>query len=204
VAGIAFAQLGCIPMTSLNNLPRDHWYVLYSNHRKEEHAQLHLKLKGLPTFFPRLRLPAVGENKSRIVPLFPNYLFVRIQMRTECHLVIWTPGVKRIVSFGDEPVPIDESVICFLQHQADASGVIQARSRIARGQEVEISGGPFAGLMGIIQVPPDNKGRVKVLLKLLSRQISVKFGVEFIKDGHAAWAPPASRDIGRSSFSAES
>jgi transcriptional antiterminator RfaH len=142
-----------------------------------------------------------GENKSRILPLFPNYLFVRVNIRRECHLVVWTPGVKRIVSFGDEPLPIDRRVIGFLQEQADASGVIQARSKISPGQQVEISGGPFDGLMGIIQVPPDNKGRVKVLLKLLSRQISVKFGVEFLKDASAVWAP--SSDIGRDLLSAE-
>jgi transcription antitermination factor NusG len=46
---------------------------------------------------------------------------------------------------------------------------------------VEIRGGPFDGLIAIIQDPPDARGRVKILLKLLSRQISVKLGVEFIK-----------------------
>jgi transcription antitermination factor NusG len=107
------------------------------------------------------------------------------------------------VSFGADPIPIDENIIAFLRDQADAGGVIQARTRIARGQEVEISGGPFDGLMGIIQVPPDHKGRVKVLLKLLSRQVSVKFGVEFIKDGGAGWAAPGLGDIGPGLLSAE-
>jgi hypothetical protein len=46
---------------------------------------------------------------------------------------------------------------------------------------VEIRGGPFDGLLGIIQDPPDAKGRVRILLKLLSRQISVRMGVEFIQ-----------------------
>ena len=108
------------------------------------------------------------------------------------------------MSLGDEPIPIDKGVVCFLQQLADANGVIQARTKIRRGQEVEISGGPFDGLMGIIQAPPDNKGRVRVLLKLLSRQISVKFGVEFIKGGRAAWGPAASGDIGLGLLSAES
>ena len=146
-------------------------------------------------------MPGPRENKSRIVPLFPNYLFVRIHVPTDCHLVGWTPGVKRIVSFGVEPIPIDKGVVCFLQQLADANGVIQARTKIRRGQEVEISGGPFDGLMGIIQAPPDNKGRVRVLLKLLSRQISVKLGVEFIK---GEWLAPKSPvvNIGSSLFSA--
>ena len=191
-------------VTTLNSLQREDWFVVYSHPRKEEQAQFHLNYKGVETFFPRLRVPAARENKSRILPLFPNYLFVRIHVPTECHLVGWTPGVKRIVSFGDEPIPIDKGVVCFLQKLADADGIIQARTKIRHGQEVEISGGPFDGLMGIIQAPPDNKGRVRVLLKLLSRQISVKFGVEFIKGGRFAWAPAARGDIGRGLLSAES
>ena len=172
----------------VENLQRD-WYVVYSNPHKEEQAQFHLALKGVKSFFPKLHIPAAGENRGRIWPLFPNYLFVRIHVETECHRIVWTPGVKKIVSFGAEPIPIDESVIYFLQQQADEKGVIRAQSKLTCGQEVEISGGPFDGLMGIIQAPPDNRGRVKILLKLLSRQISVKFGVEFIKGGRTAWAP---------------
>ena len=66
---------------------------------------------------------------------------------------------------------------------------------------MEIRGGPFDGLIAIIQDPPDAKGRVKILLKLLSRQISVKLGVEFIK---GEWLAPKSSvaDVGSSLLSA--
>jgi transcriptional antiterminator RfaH len=187
----------------MKNLQRD-WFVVYSNPHKEEQARFNLGLKGVETFFPRLSLPVANQNKKRIIPLFPNYIFVRVQMPKESHLIIWTPGVKKIVSFGDEPIPIDESIVDFLQQQADANGVIEARSKLQRGQEVEISGGPFDGLMGIIQSPPDGQGRVRVLLKLLSRQVSVNFGVEFIRGGESAWAPALVGDIGTGLKSAAS
>lgn len=173
---------------TVENLPRD-WYVVYSNRHKEQQAQFHLSLKGVESYFPRLSVPGQCHSQNRVVPLFPNYLFVRINLATEYHLVTWTPGIKRIVSFGDQPTPIDASVVRFLQCQADNNGIIRARSRLKGGEEVEISGGPFDGLVGVIQSPPDNRGRVKVLLKLLSRQVSVKFGVEFIKGSRAAWIP---------------
>ena len=172
--------------SGLDNLTRD-WYAVYSNRNKEEKAQFQLSLRGVECYFPRLYIPGSRPSRNRIVPLFPNYLFVRVNIAMESHLVIWTPGVKRIVSFSDAPIPIDDGVVRFLQTQANDKGIIQARSRLRRGEEVEISGGPFDGLMGIIQSPPDNRGRVKVLLTLLSRQVSVKFGVEFIKGGSTAW-----------------
>jgi transcriptional antiterminator RfaH len=174
----------------MEDLPRD-WYVVYSKPHKEEQAQFHLRMKGLDVFFPRLDLVRVAEKRKRIIPLFPNYLFVRIHLPTEFHYVTWSPGVKRIVSFGEHPIPLDERVVDFLKQQTDGAGVIQACSQLRPGQEVEIRGGPFDGLIAIIQDPPDAKGRVKILLKLLSRQISVKLGVEFIKGEWVAFKPPA-------------
>jgi transcription antitermination factor NusG len=79
----------------------------------------------------------------------------------------------------------------FLKERADAAGVIQARSQLSAGQQVEITGGPFNGFVGIIENPPNAKGRVRVLLKLLSRQISVKLGVEFIRNQSVVIAPAA-------------
>jgi transcriptional antiterminator RfaH len=158
------------------------WYVVYSKPRKEEQVQLHLGLKGIESFFPRLQLPGSGSRKKGITPLFPNYLFVRVSLATESHYVIWSPGVKRIVSFSDAPIPLEDSVVQFLREQASAQGVIQAQSQLRPGQQVEIAGGPFDGFTGIIENPPNAKGRVKILLKLLSRQVSVKLGVEFVRN----------------------
>ena len=162
------------------------WYVVYSKPRKEEQVQFHLGLKGIETFFPRLRMPGGAGRKKRITPLFPNYLFVRADLAAEAHCVIWSPGVKRIVSFSDRPAPLEESVIQFLKERADKDGIIQAQSRLVSGQQVEIIGGPFNGFIGIIENPPNAKGRVQILLKLLSRPISVKLGVEFIRNQSVA------------------
>jgi len=167
------------------------WYVIYSKPHKEEQVRLHLGLKGIESFFPRLQLPGSSANKKGIAALFPNYLFVRIHLASEAQHVIWSPGVKRIVSFGETPIPLEEGIIHFLKERADSEGIIRARSKLAAGQQVEISGGPFNGFIGIIENPPNAQGRVKILLKLLSRQISVKLGVEFIKNQSVVIAPAA-------------
>lgn len=170
-----------------------HWYVVYSKPHKEEQARFHLQKKHLDVFFPRLCLPG-GAAKRRIVPLFPNYLFVRIHLMTEYHHVAWTPGVRRMVCFNDEPVPLDERVVEFLMQQGGSQGLIMARSTLERGQIVEINDGPFAGLFGIIQRPPDHQGRVKVLLKLLSRQLNVDLRVQCIKGEWCAYRPLERRE----------
>ena len=165
------------------------WYVVYSKPRKEEQVQLHLGLKGIETFFPRLQLPGSASRGRSITPLFPNYLFVRVNLATESHYVIWSPGVKRIVSFSDTPIPLEDSVVQFLRERASAQGIIRAHSQLKPGQQVEIAGGPFDGFTGIIENPPNAQGRVKILLKFLSRQISVKLGVEFVRNQSVGIAP---------------
>lgn len=162
------------------------WYVVYSKPHKEEFAEFHLRLKGLEVFFPRLLMPESLQKRKRIVPLFPNYLFVRILISEEYHYVLWSPGVKRIIGFNGNPTPLDEEVMDFLMQQATPEGIITARCNLRAGQEVQISGGPFDGLVGIIQEPPSAKGRVKVLLKLLSRQVKVEVPVRFVKSGWVA------------------
>lgn len=173
----------------MTNIQRD-WYVVYSKPRKEDHVRLYLGLKGIESFFPRLRLPAATQKKT-VAPLFPNYLFVLINLAVEAHYVMWSPGVKRIVSFSDAPIPLEKGVVQFLKDQADSDGIIQACSQLSAGQQVEIAGGPFDGFTGIIQDPPNARGRVKILLKLLSRQISVKLGIEFVRNQSTGIGPPA-------------
>lgn len=172
----------------MSDLQRD-WYVVYSKPHKEEQVQLHLGLKGIESFFPRLRMPGRNGKKNSVTALFPNYLFVRMDLSAQAHHVVWSPGVKRIVSCSDTPVALEEGVVQFLKDRADASGVIQAQSRLTPGQQVEITGGPFNGFTGIIENPPNAKGRVRILLKLLSRQITVRLGVECIRNQSVALFP---------------
>ena len=71
------------------------WYVVYSKPHKEAQVQLHLGLKGIESFFPRLQLPgSVNKNKG-IAPLFPNYLFVRVNLATESHYFGTLTGIKK-------------------------------------------------------------------------------------------------------------
>lgn len=160
------------------------WYVVYSKRRKEEFAVSQLRAKGLEVFFPKLLLPSSRNKPRRVVPLFPSYLFVRINLvSSEYYAVIWSPGVKRIVSFAGVPAPLDDAVVEQLMAQANDEGLIPARTNLKVGQEVVIKSGPFDGLVGIVRELPDAGQRVKVLMKLLSRQVSVEVPVHCLQGG---------------------
>lgn len=167
----------------MHHLETGRWYVVYSKPRKEECAQYHLQQKGLQVFLPRLLLPESTQRRKRIVPLFPNYLFVRIHDPEEFPYAQWAPGVRRLVSFNGVPVALEENVLDFLMEQANSDGIITARSNLTQNQEIRIIGGPFDGVVGIIQEPPNSRGRVRVLLNLLSRQIKAEVPVQFVSSG---------------------
>jgi transcriptional antiterminator RfaH len=161
------------------------WCAVYTKPQREEFAEMHLRLRHIDTFFPRLFLPKSGRRKKQVAALFPSYLFVRFDVVSEEHAsIVWCPGVKRIVSFNGTPAIVDESIVAFLMAQGGADGVIPARCNIRVGQQVVIEGGAFDGLVGIIQEPPSARGRIKILLELLNRPTRVEVPVQFIK---ASW-----------------
>jgi transcriptional antiterminator RfaH len=176
----------------MSTIETNKWYVVYSKPQKEDFAEICLRRRGVEVFLPRLLFPEALGKRRRLVPLFPNYLFTWISDPEQYHCVIWTPGVKRIVSFNGVPAPLDDNVVTFLKQQASEAGIIGARSNLRVGQEVQITGGPFDGLVGIIEDPPDARGRVKVLMHLLSREIRVEVPLRFVND---CWVPCLSQSV---------
>ena len=167
------------------------WYVLYSKPQKEDYARHHLRAKGLDVFFPQLLFPKSAKKRKRLVPLFPSYLFVRLKLFSEeFSYAQWSPGVSRIVSFNGVPASIEDSIVDFLMAQTNGDGVVEARPKLRIGQEVRIAGGSFGGLVGIIQEPPNAKGRIKILLQILNRRTKVDVPIQFLE---AKWVTAGSR-----------
>jgi transcription antitermination factor NusG len=80
--------------------------------------------------------------------------------------------------------------------KANSQGVITARSNLKVGQEVRINGGPFDGLAGIIQEPPNARGRIKILMELLGRRMRVEVPLQSLETGVIAYRPTVSVEHG--------
>jgi transcription elongation factor/antiterminator RfaH len=167
--------------------PLARWYVVYAKPHREAAAQLHLERKGIEVFYPQLVLPDYANGTRRCVALFPNYLFVQIELSRRYHEVLWSPGIRSFVGSTTGPLPLDDAIIAHLRRNAPADGRLPARLNLAAGQQVEIADGPFAGLSAIIQNPPDARGRIRVLMRLLNRRaVSVQVPARFVKTGWVA------------------
>ena len=157
------------------------WYVVSSKLRRERYAADQLAQRGVEVYLPRLLLVRRGARVVR--PLFPGYLFARLVLPGDAARVAWTPGVRRLVTFEGEAPALPAAAIEFLRAQAGMDGVIAARPRpLPVGRRVRVTDGPLAGLVGIIEDPPDARGRVGVLMDILRAQTRVSIDADSLED----------------------
>ena len=150
------------------------WYVVSTKPRREEFAQDQLARRGVATFFPRIFETGQLRGRSPIGPLFPGYLFLQLDLEQQFFDVVWTPGVRKFVAFGDAPCAVDDAVVDFLRERVGDEGVLKVERVFRPGDRVCVKYGPFEGLVGIIQSPVGARGRVRVLMELLRRQTPVE------------------------------
>jgi transcriptional antiterminator RfaH len=156
------------------------WYCVQTHARAEEKAHANLEAQGYVSYLPS-QLKRIAHAR-RITwarrPLFPRYLFVRVEENEAWRPIRSTFGVTDIIAFGEKPTPVPESLIAELKQAEDADGliVIGRHAQFERGQSVEISDGPLAGQAAIFDCVADHE-RVFILLDLLNRQVRVRVPV---------------------------
>jgi transcriptional antiterminator RfaH len=161
------------------------WYVAQTKARSEGLATAALRSRGIEVFFPRLvvdrwALPAM-RAAAATEPLFPGYLFVRLDLACQFSAATWTPGVRALVAFGEgTPASLDDVAIAMLRERAGGGDIVPPREVPRPGKLVEVRHGPFAGLLGVIERPVTGTGRVRILLEILRRQTSVEMRADAV------------------------
>ncbi len=160
------------------------WYLVYSKPRQEIVARMQLERQGYQTYLPMLRTPRrrLGKRTIKIEPMFPRYLFIRLNKNTDN----WAPirstvGVSNLVRFGMEPAPVPDDLIAVIRDRDDHSGVQDVPLHEFRpGQMIRIEEGPFTGYEGIF-VATTSRERVMVLLDIVGT--SARTQIEIAKLG---------------------
>jgi transcriptional antiterminator RfaH len=76
---------------------------------------------------------------------------------------------------GEQPHPVPHGVIEALIASADARGILQLGRNLQVGGPVRLLAGPFADQLAILD-HLDESGRVRVLLDILGRQVTISTG----------------------------
>lgn len=177
-------------VNTMNSLP---WFALYVKPKHEKKVALMLQGKGYEAFLPTYS-HAVKYNKAFELPLFPGYVFCRIDIAQRLPIVM-TPGVFAIVGNGAEPESICEQEVESIRRMLDSKFTPVPWPYVLPGQEVSLESGPLRGIRGVV-VDTSNEKWLVVSVNLLRRSVAVKIDREFL----SVTVPLASGEKYRSSY----
>jgi transcriptional antiterminator RfaH len=172
------------PMTqeSLQIEPGLKWYAIRIKVNRERDVEKRLRDLRLEVFQPWMRARRrIGSKFHWVqVPLFPGYIFCRLDMVLSGKAARYSPGVKDFLSFGSRLAEVGEDIIDALRERCP-DGIAQIDSvRAKPGDTVRINEGPFSGLEAIFEQKLKGSERVAVLLDILGRQTRIVLPSETI------------------------
>jgi transcriptional antiterminator RfaH len=144
------------------------WYVIQTQPKQEQRAESNLRAWMVETFFPKLKEsrynPYVSKPTYTIKPLFPSYIFARFRASQLLHKVYFTRGVRRIVSFGNGPVSIEDEALQIIKANIQEDGFVRFKDDLKTGDKVKVNDGPLKNLSGIFERETKAAERVSILL----------------------------------------
>lgn len=132
---------------------------------------------------PSARLKQMFETEeTKDSQLFPGY--VLIEMEAVPAAIRAVTSSSRVIKFlgGKEPIAISQKEIDRIVGQIKGEVSVAAKkSEFTVGSEVDITDGPFAGFVGIIEKIDDENERVTVMVSIFGRMTPVELGFNQIK-----------------------
>jgi transcriptional antiterminator RfaH len=157
-----------------------HWYALHAKPHRERQVCSFLESEGFEVYLPLI--PAGRRTRRKPLPFFSCYLFARLDGVLDFSAVRWTPGLRRIVSFGGKPAIVPEEVICALQKRLawlHDSG--QTVYPFKSGDRVVVRSGPLADLEAIFEERLSSRERARILVQCLGRWTRCEVDIDDLK-----------------------
>jgi transcriptional antiterminator RfaH len=157
-----------------------HWYALHAKPHKERQVCGFLQSEGVEVYLPLI--PVGRRGQYRFLPFFSCYLFARLDGAADLSSVRWTPGLRRIVSFGGRPAKVPDEVIDDIQHRL--AWMLEAGETnypFQRGDRVVVRKGPLADLEAIFEERLSSRDRARILVDCLGRWTRCEVEVDALK-----------------------
>ena len=152
------------------------WYVIQTKPGNEDRVKGNLLNQEIEAFLPLVGTYQYRSGKmiQRIRPLFPNYLFARLDLGVHYSKVKYTRGVSKILGSKEGPTPIAETVVETIKGRIGEDHLVKLENELQDGDLVQVTSGPLKDLMGVFQKKMSGKGRVKILLSLIGVDVPVQ------------------------------
>ncbi len=171
------------PQATVTDIDPAQWFVIQTKAREEHRVCDRLAQDSLVTFLPQMlvRRRHGSRRWQALEPLFPCYVFTRFRLELPAWSRIhWTPGVRRLLG-GETPAPVSDEVVTYLQMRTGECGYIVPGRTLPPGTKVRFTEGPFDMLEAIIDRAVSRQDRVRVLLWLCGKSVSVEVPVDSLE-----------------------
>jgi transcription antitermination factor NusG len=152
------------------------WFAVHTWPRYEKKVTAELNKKTIEVFLPLKESTHRWSDRRRIVqvPLFPNYVFVRIPERIDVRVaVLRTNGVTNFVGSTGTGTPISESEIESVRKVLQRGIPCEGHPYLRIGDRVRISGGSLDGVEGIL-VGKNQDLSLLVSISIIQRSLAIR------------------------------
>lgn len=159
------------------------WFILQFKSNSHHKAARNLNQQGFETFLPLH--DCTSRKSSRFInttkPLFPGYMFISFD-KTELkwHKINNTYGVSRLITFNSILKSIPATFVNNLMKRYDLSGKLLPIEKLKKGDQVELSKGPFANFVATVETYEDDQ-RIWVLMDLMGRKSKIQTTLNALK-----------------------
>jgi transcription antitermination factor NusG len=150
------------------------WFAVVTTPQHEKAAFRHLDFAGIEAFLPTYESARTWKNRQKVkveLPLFPTYLFVRIDHGDRA-AVLRTPGVRQLVGNSREPLCLPDREIEYLRTSLSEQKA-EPYAGLIEGQRVRIKSGSMRGVEGWL-VRKCNELRFVLTVQLIHHHVSLE------------------------------
>jgi transcription antitermination factor NusG len=157
------------------------WHALYTRHQHEKVVAQALSCKGFEVFLPEYRTVHGWKDRQKelLLPLFPNYVFIRGGLERKL-ILMTTPGIHSLVSWGGRPADIPPEEIEAVRRLVESHWRVEPYPFLKCGDRVRIKSGPLEGIEGIL-VRKTRGFRLVLSVELLSKSAAVEVDVSMVE-----------------------
>lgn len=161
------------------------WYVIhtYSGYEDNVRRNLEQRIESLGmedkifnVLVPKEKKIKIKNGKRVVIEerVFPGYVLVEMVVTDDSWYVVRnTPNVTGFIGSGTTPLPISPEEIDILKKKMGAEEP-KYKINVSQGDVVKITDGPFKDFEGKVSEVDEEKGKVKVLVSMFSRETPVE------------------------------
>src|SRR5712672_1599621 len=151
------------------------WFAVQTRYRFEKKVVALLNHKNCEVYLPLRTEHHSWSDRQKVVtiPLFPGYVFVRIDRSRESrHAVLQTAGLLGFVTFGGTVIPVPPAQIEHLQLLLQKKVLFSLHPFAHIGQRVRIRGGCLDGLEGLLL--QQEQGKLVISIEAIQRSLAIE------------------------------